>query len=103
MRLADHRVGTRFFASLALLSALLALVGILGLQGLRAVDRANNQVFDDNFRTAQATSQLIADLGDAQSTSLAILAAEHVREAEPLRAELSQFIIPRVNADIARV
>lgn len=103
MPLGDQRISTRFFASLALLSALLVLVGVLGLLGLRAVDRANNQVFDDNFRTAEATSQLVVDLGRGQSTSLEILASETVTEAERLRAQLSQVVIPQVSTDIARV
>ncbi len=103
MPLGDQRTSTRFFASLALLSALLVLVSILGLLGLRAVDRANNQVFDDNFRTAEATSQLVADLGRAQSTSLEILASESATEAERRRTQLSQLVIPQISTDIARV
>jgi diguanylate cyclase (GGDEF)-like protein len=95
------RVSARFFAALAALLAMLVAVGLLGLLGLQSVEGADNQLFDDNFRTSQATSRFTADLGRVQRASLEIAAAPDVATVERLRAKLAAEIEPAVDADVA--
>ena len=97
------RASPRSFVALAVLTALLIAVASLGLLSLRSVEHANNQVFDDNFVTAEANSRLSTDLGRAQGVSLQILASDNLPEAEGLRAQLAQTVRPRIDADIARL
>ncbi len=99
----DTRVGTRFFLALAALTAVLVAVAALGLLSLRSVERADNQVFDDNFRTAEANSKLSSDLGQARGLSLEILATDALPDAERLRARLHEVSLPRIDADVAQL
>jgi diguanylate cyclase (GGDEF)-like protein len=103
MPVGNSRAGTRFFLALAALTALLVAVAALGLLSLRSVEHADNQVFDDNFITAEANSRLSTDLGQAQGVSLQILASDTLPEAERLRALLEQTVRPRIEADITRL
>jgi diguanylate cyclase (GGDEF)-like protein len=103
MRFADSRVSTRFFVALGALTTMLVAVVALGLLGLRSVDRVNGQVFDDNFRTAEANSRVATDLGRAQAVSLEILSAGAAQDAERLRAQLEQTLVPRIDTDIAQL
>ncbi len=103
MALDDRHVSARFFTALAALLVVLLTAAALGLSGLSAVDHANNQVFDDNFRTAESTSRLAVDLGRAQTLSLQIVAASEPPTAEHLRAELAVSVLPAVARDITQV
>ncbi|HEX4465591.1 MAG TPA: hypothetical protein VH025_00255, partial [Solirubrobacteraceae bacterium] len=94
-------MSTRFFTALAALVAMLAAVALLGLLGLKSVEHANNQVFDDNFRTAQATSDFIGDVGEVQRMTLEIASSDELARVEQLRAALATAVLPDVNQDIA--
>jgi diguanylate cyclase (GGDEF)-like protein len=100
MHFGDRRAGARFFLSLSVLVAMLAAVAALGLLGLRAVERANEQVFSDNFRTTEANGQLVASLDGAIRLSLEVLSSSGSGETERLRARLRSLAIPRAQADI---
>jgi diguanylate cyclase (GGDEF)-like protein len=80
----------------------LAVVAALGLRGQSEVQRANDQVFSDNFLTAEATSELALDLGRAERLGLEITSIRGTKELGELRAELDLVVIPKVNSDIAR-
>jgi diguanylate cyclase (GGDEF)-like protein len=97
------RVTTRFFAALVILLAALTAVGVLGVHGLREVRRANDQVFSDNFVTAEATNRLTSDLARAQAVALEITATSDVTSADRLRAQLHQAVLPQVAADLRRL
>lgn len=97
----DSRVSTRFFVALSALSAMLVAVVVLGLVGLHSVEQPNDQIFNDNYRTAEATSLLVSDLGRAQALSLEIVSVNAQREAEGMRARLGQVVVPRIDARIA--
>lgn len=103
MRFRDLLASTRFFAALAVL--LVALVGIaaIGLTGLSTVDAANQQVFSDNFRTAEDTSRVATDLARVQVLGVEILGTVNQRTVEVLRARLDQTVIPSASASIARL
>jgi diguanylate cyclase (GGDEF)-like protein len=103
MPVGNSRVGTRFFLALAALTALLVAVAGLGLLSLRSVENADNDVFDDNFVTAEANSRLSTDFGHAQGVSLQILTSDTLPEAERLRARLEQTVRPQIDADITRL
>ena len=103
MRFHDLLASTRFFAALAVL--LMALVGIavIGLTGLAAVDASNQQVFSDNFRTAEDTSRVATDLARVQALGLEILGTVNQRTVEVLRARLDQTVVPSASASIAKL
>jgi diguanylate cyclase (GGDEF)-like protein len=102
-RMPDNRVTGRFFVALAVLIAALAAVVILGIGGLGRVNRANDQVFADNFQTAQATSRLSYDIGDAEALGLRVAASPDAAAADRLLAQLGQIVVPRVDGDIAQL
>jgi diguanylate cyclase (GGDEF)-like protein len=103
MHSADSRMSTRFFVALGALTTMLVAVAILGLVGLRSVDRANEQVFDDNLRTAESTGRLAADLGRAQAVSLEVVSSGAPQDAERLRVRLEQILVPRIDADLSQL
>jgi diguanylate cyclase (GGDEF)-like protein len=95
-------LGTRFFIALfALIGALLA-VGIVAYRGIDEVASANDQVYSDNYRTSQATSELAAALAQAESIGLRITTARDDSGAAQLRTRLDQVAIPAVNGALAR-
>jgi diguanylate cyclase (GGDEF)-like protein len=101
MRVREISASTRFFVGLGLLVAAVVATALLGVTGLSSVDRANRQVFQDNFRTSQATSLVASDLERVEVLSLEAIGAPNVRTAEDLRAELTRITIPRASASIA--
>jgi diguanylate cyclase (GGDEF)-like protein len=103
MRRGAIRISTGFFAALVVLLGSLVGVSVLGLRGLQDVQRANNQVFADNLLTAEATSQLAIDLGTAERIGLEITAITDTKEVDELRVQLDELVVPKVNADIARL
>jgi hypothetical protein len=84
----DSRMVTRFFVALAVLIAALVAVAALGVGGLRSVGRANDQVFNDNLRTALATSRVARDIDRAEMLGLKVAAAPDSLAAERLRTQL---------------
>lgn len=100
---ADSRVVIRFFTALTVLIAALAAVATLGISGLHRVGKTNDQVFNDNFRTALATSRLNRDIDTVQALGLRVAAASGPVAAERLRAQLLQTAVPRVDRDIAQL
>jgi diguanylate cyclase (GGDEF)-like protein len=100
MRVRDISAGTRFFAGLGLLVAAVMATVLLGIAGLSAVDRANRQVFKDDFRTSRATSLVASNLARLEVRSLEAIEAPNIRTAEGLRAEVSQITIPAATASI---
>ena len=70
MRFRELSASTRFFVSLVVLLAALGGMAGLGLRGLADVNRMNGQVFNDNFRSAEATSALASSLARAQVMTL---------------------------------
>jgi diguanylate cyclase (GGDEF)-like protein len=101
--MSDSRVTKRFFATLAVLIASLAAVAILGIGGLKTVSHANDQVFSDNLQTALASSRLSHDIGHAETLGLEVAANSGTVVADLRRAQLTQSVAPRVEADIARL
>jgi diguanylate cyclase (GGDEF)-like protein len=101
MRVREISAAMRFFVGLGLLVAAVVATALLGVTGLSAVDRANRQVFEDNFRTSQATSLIASDVAHVEVLSLEAIKAPNARTAEALRAELSQIAIPGASASIA--
>jgi diguanylate cyclase (GGDEF)-like protein len=102
MRPGSSRISTRFFVALFVLFASLVAVIVLGLVGLRDVQHANDQVFADNLVTAEATSQLALDLGNAERIGLELTASNSVSEIDALRAELDLIAIRQVDRDVVR-
>ncbi len=100
VRIRDIRASTRFFAALGVLIGALAAMFVLGLSGLAAVDRANRQVFQDNFLTAETTNRVATSLGRAETLSLEIIQTSNQTRAETQRVLLDQTVIPGVNASI---
>jgi len=94
-------ISTRFFVALFVLLGSLIAVSVLGVRGLQSVQGANDQVVADNLVTAEATSQLAIDLGNAERIGLELAAVTGATEADELRAQLDQVVAPKVNADIA--
>ena len=101
MRVRDISVSTRFFLGLGFLVAAVVATALLGVAGLSAVDRANRQVFEDNFRTSLATSLVASDLARVEVLSLESIEAPNNPTAEGVRAELNRITIPATNASIA--
>jgi diguanylate cyclase (GGDEF)-like protein len=95
-------LSARFFIALFVLVGALAAVGVLAERGLEQVQAANNQVFSDNYVTAQDTSSLAVDLARVENLGLRITTARDDAAALALRTQLDQVSIPAVNADIAR-
>jgi diguanylate cyclase (GGDEF)-like protein len=92
----------RFFVALGILVVSLMAIAVVGLSGLADVDAANQQVFNENLPTAEALDQLTAELGRTETVSLRISSASD-RDADRLRAELGQILIPAVRARIESV
>jgi diguanylate cyclase (GGDEF)-like protein len=99
------RVGlsTRFFIALAVLLASLAALAGVALSGLTSVQHANELVFDDNYRTEEATSQLAVEISRAEALSLRVAAAKDATEAATLRTQLHEVLVPRVAAILGRM
>ena len=100
MRARDISASTRFFVGLSVLLIAVVATAVLGVIGLSAVDRANRQVFADNFRTSQETSLVATNLGRVEALSLEVIGAPNNRTAEGLRAQLEEIAIPRTTASI---
>jgi diguanylate cyclase (GGDEF)-like protein len=94
-------LSSRFFIALAVLLASLAGVGVVSILGLQQVQQANDQVFSNNYVTAQHTSELAVELGRAESLSLRITSAPDTTTATELRTQLDQVVIPKVNTLLA--
>jgi D-mannonate dehydratase len=67
------------------------------------VGRANDQVFNDNLRTALATSRVGRDVDRAEALGLKIAAAPDPLAAERLRTQLLQTAVPLAETDLARL
>jgi diguanylate cyclase (GGDEF)-like protein len=93
----------RFFVTLTVVVLALASAVGVSLRGLAAVHGANDAMFSDNLLTAQATSRLVAALGQADVVSLEITDARSPATVADLRAQLEEIVIPQVQADIAAV
>jgi hypothetical protein len=101
MRVRDISASTRFFLGLGLLVAAVVATALLGVTGLSAVNRANRQVFEDNFRTSLATSLVASDLAHVEVLSLESIEAPNNPTAEGVRARLNQITIPATSASVA--
>jgi diguanylate cyclase (GGDEF)-like protein len=92
----------RFFVALGILVVSLMAIAVVGLNGLSDVDGANEQVFNENLPTAEALDRLTSELGRTETVSLQIRSASD-RDADRLRAELGEILIPGVRARIDTV
>ena len=101
MALRSPALSSRFFIALFVLLASLVGVGVVAVRGLHQVQGANDQVYSDNYLTAQDTSNLAVALARAETLSLRITSASDSATATELRTELDQTVIPRVNTLIA--
>jgi hypothetical protein len=90
-------LSARFFIALFVLLASLAGLGAVSAFELGEVNAANDQVYLDNYRTAEITTSLSVELGRAESLSLRIVSAGDATTATELRTELDQVTIPKVN------
>jgi diguanylate cyclase (GGDEF)-like protein len=99
----DARSTTKFFLALGALGMALVTVGVLGLHGLASVKRADDQVFSDNFLTAQATNRVNTGLSQAERLALEITATSDPRIADERRARLQQVVIGQVDGDVAEL
>ena len=97
----DAHSTTKFFIALVALVAALGAVGLLGVRGLASVKHADDQVFSDNFLTAEATNRVNTGLSQAERLALEITSTSDSHVADQRRAELQQVVIGRVDADIA--
>jgi diguanylate cyclase (GGDEF)-like protein len=97
----DHRATLRFFGALGLLLVAIGMSVMLAVSGLGSVNRANEQVFADNFRTAEDTNAVATHLARVETVSLELLDAHGSRQLETLRADLSRGIVPSTSATIA--
>jgi diguanylate cyclase (GGDEF)-like protein len=102
-RLPQLTLTSRFFAALAVLLVTLAGVGVLAYTGLVQVEQANDQVYTDNFRTAQVTSKLGISLAQVETLALRIVASPDARGAIAMRTELDQVEIPAARTLVARL
>ena len=96
-------LSARFFVTLVVLLGALGAAGVIGLHGLDQVQSANDQVFSDNYLTAEATSQMSVDLARTETLALRITTARDPATAAGLRTQLHQIAIPRANATLARL
>src|SRR5690242_18202603 len=97
----DAHSTTKFFLALVALIVALGAVGGLGVRGLASVKRADDQVFSDNFLTAQATNRVNTGLSQAERLALEITSTSDEHVADQRRAQLQQVVIGQVDADIA--
>ena len=95
-------LSSRFFLALVALLVAIAVAGVLAYRGLDRVQRANNQVYSDNYVTAQDTSELAVDLARVENLGLRIVTARDASSALVLRTQLDQISIPAVNTALAR-
>jgi diguanylate cyclase (GGDEF)-like protein len=100
MRARDISASTRFFVGLSVLLTAVVAMAVLGVTGLSAVDRANRQVFEDNFRSSLDTSSVAANLDHVEALSLEIIEAPNDQTVSGLRAALDEIAIPRTTASI---
>ena len=101
MALRYPALSSRFFIALFVLLASLVGVGVVSMHGLRDVQDANNQVFSDNYLTAQDTSNLAIELGARREPEPAHRRRADAATATELRTQLDQVVIPKVNTLIA--
>lgn len=97
----DHRVTLRFFAALGLLVVALGTSVAVAVSGLGSVNRANDQVFSDNFQTAEQTNVVATRLARVETLSLELLDARTQRQRESLSAELTQVAVPQAGSAIS--
>ena len=60
-------LSARFFVALLLLLGGLTAVGVVAIRGLDQVQGANDQVYADNYLTAEATGALAVELARVES------------------------------------
>jgi diguanylate cyclase (GGDEF)-like protein len=101
MRFGIHGLGVRFFVALAVLVGALALIGTVALTGLDRVQGANDQVYSDNFLTAETTTALALSLARVETRGSSIADAPGSARAAQLRAQLELVDVPAVTAAIA--
>jgi diguanylate cyclase (GGDEF)-like protein len=102
MALRYPALSARFFIALAVLLASLAVLGVVAARGLDDVQGANDQIYTDNYLTAQDTSNLALELSRAEALSLRVVSAGDSTTATELRTRLDQVVIPRVNTLLAK-
>jgi len=102
MALRYPALSSRFFIALFVLLASLVGMGVVSIRGLHEVQGANEQVFTDNYLTAQDTSNLAIELGRAEALGLRIASAPDAATATGLRTQLDQVVIPKVGTLIAK-
>jgi diguanylate cyclase (GGDEF)-like protein len=96
-------LSARFFAALFALVVGLLVLALVAFHGLDHVQGANDQVYSDNYLTAQATSRLAVDIGRAEVLTLRLATASSNAEAAGLQVELDEIAIPRVNSAMSRL
>ena len=95
-------LSSRFFLALAALLVTVGVAGVVAYRGLDDVQRANTQVYSDNFLTAQDTSELSVALSRVETLGLRIVNASNTASVVELRTQLDQQAIPEVNDVLAR-
>ena len=81
----------------------LAGIGAVGFDGLVRVQRANDQVYSDNYLTEEATSEVAVALSRVETLSARLATAPDASQASRLRAELEFVAVPRANQAISRL
>ena len=103
MALRSSSLSTRFFVALIVLIVALAGIGAVGFDGLVRVQRANDQVYSDNYLTEEATSEVAVALSRVETLSARLATAPDASQAARLRAELEFVAVPRANRAISRL
>ena len=103
MALRSSSLSTRFFVALIVLIVALAGIGAVGFDGLVRVQRANDQVYSDNYLTEEATSEVAVALSRVETLSARLATAPDASQASRLRAELEFAAVPRANRAISRL
>ena len=103
MALRSSSLSTRFFVALIVLIVALAGIGAVGFDGLVRVQRANDQVYSDNYLTEEATSEVAVALSRVETLSARLATAPDASQASRLRAELEFVAVPRANQAISRL
>ena len=103
MALRSSSLSTRFFVALIVLIVALAGIGAVGFDGLVRVQRANDQVYSDNYLTEETTSEVAVALSRVETLSARLATAPDASQAARLRAELEFAAVPRANRAISRL